>query len=68
MEVTESSFSLSYSLRVRCKVEYNCETSFEDKGGSNTLGCLKQARVPCGAEQLPKKDVTLELQYERYDW
>jgi hypothetical protein len=36
-------------------VDYNCETSFEDKGGSNTLGCLKQAHVPCGAEQLAKE-------------
>jgi hypothetical protein len=66
MEVTESSFSLGDSLRVRCKVDYGCETSVENKGGSNTLGRLKQARVRAfHAEQLTV--TTRPEAYERYD-
>jgi hypothetical protein len=62
MEVTESSFSLGDSPRARCKVGYGCETPVENKGGSNTLGRLKQARVRafrCGTAY--EKDVTLGL-------
>ena len=35
--------------------EYGYETSFKDKGGSNTPGWLKQARKPFSAEQLTKE-------------
>jgi hypothetical protein len=47
-------------------VDYGCETSVENKGGSNPLGRLKQARVRAfHAEQLA--EMTGPEAYERYD-